>query len=57
MSWDPEQQQPTVRHLVCSGCGRAMLLVGQETHPEKVALDLLTFECDCGHTVTSTTGE
>jgi hypothetical protein len=34
-----------------------MLLVGRETHPEKTTLELLTFECDCGQIVTSTTGQ
>jgi hypothetical protein len=32
-----------------------MLLVGRESHPANVAIDLITFACDCGEITTATT--
>ena len=34
-----------------------MRLVGRESHPLKMDVDLLTFECDCGQIMTTTAGQ
>jgi hypothetical protein len=58
MARQPEQQQQNALNpsMPCLGCGKAMPLVGRESHPLKMDIDLLTFECECGQITTTTTG-
>ena len=59
MTRQPEQQQQSAltTSMPCPGCGKAMPLVGRESHPLQRDIDLLTFECECGHVTTTTTGQ
>lgn len=40
----------------CPGCERTMRLVGRERDEATPNMEVLTFECDCGHVTTATLG-
>ena len=43
--------------LQCPGCSRMMRLVGRERRSVFTLAEVLTFECECGHLTTTTTGQ
>ena len=55
MARQPEQQQQRAltQPPPCPGCKRTMLLVGRETIPENLGVELLTYECECGKLTTA----
>jgi hypothetical protein len=56
-----EPKSPSSRRIrddpECPGYKRTMRLVERENHSDGADAEVLTFECDCGHIVTSTTNQ
>jgi hypothetical protein len=53
-----QQQQSALSRLPpFPGCGKTMRLVGRESRSIFTLAEVLTFECECGHLTTATTGQ